>query len=689
MKKTLTVALCLLAAAAIAATYVDGVRQGDIDEGSIGNVRTDQSNVFAPGTTQSMDYASISNLAVHALFTLFGIDITQVVTNTPMLQTNGVWDAQGVVVSNVASPTADNHAATKGYVDGAAGVIPTLGQVTDSGNVATQSVALRGRWFSAGTNAGTEVFGSVYWGQFNQGQNLGTRTNTGSGSFIGGTVSHATGRQTQTGSSGFLHGDCGYNGYQEVSGSPGGVLFGQCTESTQKVDGARAMIFGNASAHSFARARGADTYLLGYLNNGASQESANTASGSIGGAYLNGAGRQYISGDGSFSWGGKLTNSHDYASVFGDGLASLEDNAGHWVRIRVVDYILPYSSNGAYIGSQTLPFKEVHASNFNVVGSSVSFNGVEKITENPDGSLQFSGGITDTNGTAYVSSNDLSGVSVRVTALEGQTNNWNAAYGWGNHSAAGYASTGSVNTVSARVTALEAGTNNWNTAYAWGNHAIAGYAGTSAVNAVSARVDALEGSTGIWNTAYSTALSNTGRIAAIEGGTNSWNMAYSWGDHATAGYASTTSVVNVSNRVETLEGGTNAWNAAAAGYKNNALQTNIVRSFTLTIQDPTNGIAYFMANPFGTRSCTIAEVYAKSHGMTGRVDIVSQHRSQGWYSYNTVEAGVAANATGTADSTFSGSAAVTNGMRIGFVPSAISGFVWTNLLSVDFQITCP
>jgi hypothetical protein len=145
----------------------------------------------------------------------------------------------------------------------------------------------------------------------------------------------------------------------------------------------------------------------------------------------------------------------------------------------------------------------------------------------------------------------------------------------------------------------------------------------------------------------------------VESESNKWDTAYGWGDHA------------------------------AAGYKNNANQTNIVRSFTLEIQDMTNGIAYWMANPFGTRSCTITEIYAKAHGATGAVTVVSQHRSQGWYTYNTVDSGIAANATGTADSSFSGSAAVTNGMRIGFIPSGLSAFASTNLISVDFLISCP
>ena len=93
-------------------------------------------------------------------------------------------------------------------------------------------------------------------------------------------------------------------------------------------------------------------------------------------------------------------------------------------------------------------------------------------------------------GTAALSYNNVSGVftytppdlSGYITAetdpvfsahvssgiLQTNINNWNAAYGWGDHSTAGYATTTALNTAVANSA-------NWDTAYGWGNHASAGY----------------------------------------------------------------------------------------------------------------------------------------------------------------------------------------------------------------------
>jgi len=142
------------------------------------------------------------------------------------------------------------------------------------------------------------------------------------------------------------------------------------------------------------------------------------------------------------------------------------------------------------------------------------------------------------------------------------------------------------------------------------------------------------------------------------------------------------------NSLSGLQGGTSSeyYHLTQADH---VVLTNNVQGFTLLVQDPTNGIAYWMANPFGTRSCTITEAFVKSHGMTGTVDLVSQHRTQAWYTYASVTNGVAANSTGTAQTSFAGPAAVTNGMMVGFVPQNLSAFAATNMLRVDFTIRCP
>lgn len=57
--------------------------------------------------------------------------------------------------------------------------------------------------------------------------------------------------------------------------------------------------------------------------------------------------------------------------------------------------------------------------------------------------------------------------------------NWNTAYGWGNHAAAGYLTTYTetdpVFSASPAAGITNTNISNWNTAYGWGNHASAGY----------------------------------------------------------------------------------------------------------------------------------------------------------------------------------------------------------------------
>ena len=66
-----------------------------------------------------------------------------------------------------------------------------------------------------------------------------------------------------------------------------------------------------------------------------------------------------------------------------------------------------------------------------------------------------------------------------LTATGGSSTDWNTAFGWGDHSAAGYLTsyteTDPVFTASAASGITATNISNWNTAYGWGNHASAGY----------------------------------------------------------------------------------------------------------------------------------------------------------------------------------------------------------------------
>ena len=154
---------------------------------------------------------------------------------------------------------------------------------------------------------------------------------------------------------------------------------------------------------------------------------------------------------------GGVINNNGYMAVVGMTASNLVIGAG--------GSIMPASSNTINIGSQTMPFRSVNASNFNVVGSSISFNGTVMMTES-NGQLQVAAPIVVTQGTnppvSYAYSNDLAAVSVRVGNVEANTSNWNTAYGWGNHATAGYAGTGTVAALSTRVGNVEANTNKWN-----------------------------------------------------------------------------------------------------------------------------------------------------------------------------------------------------------------------------------
>jgi len=157
-------------------------------------------------------------------------------------------------------------------------------------------------------------------------------------------------------------------------------------------------------------------------------------------------------------------------------------------------------------------------------------------------------------------------------------NNWDAAYGWGNHASAGYltSETDPVFTASAAAGIAAGDITNWNTAYGWGNHASAGYAPslnpsftgevyTSANQnawAFRATTGASSNASGLWFTgenarillrdssgAITTQISASGLDSENKIGGNTiwhagnfpnnssnWNTAYNWGNHASAGY---------------------------------------------------------------------------------------------------------------------------------------------------------
>ena len=153
-------------------------------------------------------------------------------------------------------------------------------------------------------------------------------------------------------------------------------------------------------------------------------------------------------------------------------------------------------------------------------------------------------------GSANLSGN-LSAGTINVTG--GSSGNWNTAYNWGDHSVAGYltSQTSHADVVvdgdfsSAGIMATNgSGTysivtdnsSNWDVAFGWGNHASVGYltsfTETSHADVV---VDGDFGSAGLM------ATNGSGTYSIISDSSSNWDSAFGWGNHASAGYLTTSS----------------------------------------------------------------------------------------------------------------------------------------------------
>jgi hypothetical protein len=193
---------------------------------------------------------------------------------------------------------------------------------------------------------------------------------------------------------------------------------------------------------------------------------------------------------------------------------------------------------------------------------------------------------------------DVDGV---ITAEGGDSDEWNTAYGWGDHAQAGYltdyAETDPVFGVSAAAGITSGDITDWDTAFGWGDHSTQGYLTSESdpVYGVSAAAGITSGSINNWNTAYSWGDHSTqgyltsssaetdpvygASVASgiVSGDINNWNIAFGWGNHSTAGYLTsyteTDPVFGVSVVSGITSGNITNWdtafgwgNHAAAGY---------------------------------------------------------------------------------------------------------------------------
>ena len=158
------------------------------------------------------------------------------------------------------------------------------------------------------------------------------------------------------------------------------------------------------------------------------------------------------------------------------------DTAYGWGDHSTEGYLTSYTETDPTVPSHVKNITAQDITNWNSAGSSgitlaearqgLSINGT-------NGSVTTTGGISydDSTGIFTYSPPDLSGIP-----NSSKTAQWDTAYGWGDHSAAGYLTsfTESDPTVPAHVKSITStNISNWNSAYGWGDHSAAGYTSNS------------------------------------------------------------------------------------------------------------------------------------------------------------------------------------------------------------------
>jgi hypothetical protein len=189
------------------------------------------------------------------------------------------------------------------------------------------------------------------------------------------------------------------------------------------------------------------------------------------------------------------------------------------------------------------------------------------VSTNPAGTAALS--YNNTNGVFTYTPPDLSGYLTSYTETDPvfaaspaanvtltKINQWDTAYGWGNHANGGY------------LVATAQDKTNWNTAFGWGDHSTGGY------------LTSFTETDPVFSA--STAAGITGAEVA------NWNTAYGWGDHSTAGYLTSTGSINTHTDVTI----TTPVNGEVLAYNGSQwVNTNSASIANATISDTAPGAA--------------------------------------------------------------------------------------------------
>jgi len=106
--------------------------------------------------------------------------------------------------------------------------------------------------------------------------------------------------------------------------------------------------------------------------------------------------------------------------------------------------------------------------------------------------------------TSFTETDPVFNASAAKNITTSKINQWDTAYGWGNHASGGY------------LVATNTDKTNWNTAYGWGDHSTEGY------------LTSFTETDPVFTASIAAGISGT-EVA-------NWNTAYGWGDHSVEGY---------------------------------------------------------------------------------------------------------------------------------------------------------